>query len=207
MSETPPKTRKPWPMTWVVIAIAAFMVIYTLVNVEFRKEEAPHQPYEEAQERQSRFFDFDMNGWKWLTVETTDSWDLPQGKNPVQVSTRPLEDRLDRELPVELVSAIPKRPRLIPTVARVESYPDEGTGIRVAITPDPDQGDPIQLEGYLKEGRLIILAVVSKKDPSAPPRSPETRLVFRLTQGDAPITAPLSVALYTEEAVHEWTWE
>ena len=69
-------------MTWVVIAIVAFMVIYTLVNVKFRKEEAPHQPYEEAQERQSRFFDFDMNGWKWMTVETTARIGPPFGEEP-----------------------------------------------------------------------------------------------------------------------------
>ena len=207
MTEPTHPSRKPWPMTWVVIAIVTFMVIYTLVNVKFRKEEAPHQPYEEAQERQSRFFDFDMNGWKWMTVETTAASDLPSGKNRVPVSTRPLEDRLDRDLPIELVSAIPKRPHLVSTVASVQAYPDEGTGILIAIEPDLTRSDTIQLEGYLKEGRLIILAIQGKKDASAQPRNPDFALAFRLTQGDVPITAPLSVALYTEDTVHEWTWQ
>ena len=99
MTEPEQNERRPWPMTWVVIAIISFMAIYTFVNVTFRKEEEPHQPYEEAQERQSRFFEFDMNGWKWL--EVTSSMGTPISVDealPLPVTTRPLEDRLNQDL-------------------------------------------------------------------------------------------------------------
>src|SRR5690606_11840567 len=48
---SPPDSRKPWPIRWVVVSIVAFIAIYTYIGIEFRKKEAPHLPYEEARIR------------------------------------------------------------------------------------------------------------------------------------------------------------
>ena len=194
-------------MAWVAIAIVAFISIYTFVNVRFRKVEGPHLPYEEAQERSSRFFEFDMNGWEWLTVETAAVGAAGSELTSVEISRRPLDDRLDRDLPMDLVSVIPKRPDLIAGITKVHAYPIDWNGILIALEPDPTRIEPIQLEGYLKEGRLIILAVRGKSDAPIQHHNPESPLIFRLTPDDVPSATPLSASLYTETAVHEWTWE
>ena len=39
-----PRERQPWPMTWVVIAIASYIVLYTAINLGFRKPGPAHEP-------------------------------------------------------------------------------------------------------------------------------------------------------------------
>ena len=200
MNETPQKNRRPWPMHWVAIAIISFMAIYTFVNVTFRKEQDPHLPYEEAQERQSRFFEFDMNGWKWLEAnpgaESPVAWDETR---LIPVVTRPLEQRLDRDLPMDLVTAIPKRPDLIETVTDVSVVlaPDQSLTITILRALQSKEG--IGMEAFYKEGRLIILVV--SEDDEIQTASPEA---FLLEKSDAWPMDPCSVSLYTEETVYEW---
>lgn len=190
-------------MYWVVIAIVSFMAIYTFVNVTFRKEEAPHLPYEEAQERQSRFFEFDMNGWKWLEAIPGEEPSIkPEEVLPLPVSTRPLEDRLDQDLPMDLVTAVPKRPDLVEALGgiSVNLVPDET--IRVSLQRDPESKDRIGLEAFYKEGRLIILIVRDGKDPD-----PTDPISFSLSKSDDWSMESCAVSLYTEKTVYEWEIE
>ncbi|HVT74305.1 MAG TPA: hypothetical protein VHD61_14305 [Lacunisphaera sp.] len=50
----PPNRRpppKPWPMKYVVVAILVFVVIYTWVNLRYRKPGPGYRPYQDAQDR------------------------------------------------------------------------------------------------------------------------------------------------------------
>ena len=63
-SPTAPRpARKPWPMTWVAIAVVSFIVIHTTVNLVFRKPAPAHEPAAEARERQHRFVKAEKDGW------------------------------------------------------------------------------------------------------------------------------------------------
>lgn len=37
--------RKPWPMRWVVATVVLFLVPYTYINLKYRKETKPFEPY------------------------------------------------------------------------------------------------------------------------------------------------------------------
>lgn len=205
VSMTEPKQieRRPWPMTWVVLAIVLFITLYTVINVGFRKEESPHLPYEEAQERQSRFFEFDMNGWKWLEA-TPGMATFPETDQiqELSVSARPLEDRLDQDMPMDLVTAIPRRPDLIELIRDVSVVLIPGESLRLALIQDPQSKEPFGIEAFYKEGRLIILAVKVDEE-TAPPEL----TTFTLAKSDDWSMEPCTVSLYTEKTVYEWEIE
>lgn len=46
-----PLNRKPWPMKWVVLAIAACLVPYTILTIKYRKPSPAYQPYEDSKQR------------------------------------------------------------------------------------------------------------------------------------------------------------
>jgi len=46
-----PFNRKHWPMKWVVLAIAACVVPYTILTVKYRKPSPAYQPYEDSKQR------------------------------------------------------------------------------------------------------------------------------------------------------------
>lgn len=43
--------RKPWPMKWIVLSIALFIVLYTYVNLRYRKPGPGYLPYEDARQK------------------------------------------------------------------------------------------------------------------------------------------------------------
>lgn len=51
-SAPPTPEKKPWPISWVILSILAFMVFYTLIMAFFRKQQDPFFPFEEAQSSQ-----------------------------------------------------------------------------------------------------------------------------------------------------------
>ena len=187
-------------MTWVAVAIAVFITLYTVINFQFRKNEDPHLPYEEAQERKSRFFDFDLNGWKRLEIVSY----LPVASDPVAelipVEARALEGRLDQDMPMDLVTVIPRRPELVGGVQGVETALTEDLDLEIILISGQREVGPVQLEAYLKYGHLVILAVEGEQTGGL-----EGSTNFRLSLSGEEIPGGLySVTLYTEDAVYEW---
>ena len=194
------KDRRPWPMTWVAVAIAVFITLYTVINFQFRKNEDPHLPYEEAKERESRFFEFDLNGWKRLEVVLY----VPLASDPsaelLPVEARAQEGRLDQDMPMDLVTVIPRRPDLAGGVQGVETSITEDLDLKILLISGQGEIGAVQLEAYLKDGHLVILAVESEQTGGL-----EGSTTFRLSLSGAGIPGGLySVTMYTEEAVYEW---
>ena len=54
-----PASRKPWPMRWIVVAILAFIVPYTYLNLKYRKPAKAFEPYADmkAQANVNRLLD------------------------------------------------------------------------------------------------------------------------------------------------------
>lgn len=46
-----PREHKPWPMKWIVLSILAFIVLYTLIMVKFRKPGPSYEPYQDTVDR------------------------------------------------------------------------------------------------------------------------------------------------------------
>jgi len=199
MTEPEQNERRPWPMTWVVVAIVAFITLYTMINVVFRKEEAPHKPYEEAQERQSRYFDFDMNGWKWLEAVPTTAAPRAEEIQALTISSREVTGRLDQDMPMDLVTAIPKRPDLVGSIESIEATRAMDRSIKITLIRAPDDASPVKLEAFLKDGQVVILAVEDKEE------SAENQFSLELTE-DLFTPGDYSVSLYSDPTVYEWTF-
>ena len=57
------------PMKWIVVSIGVFIVLYTVVNIYYRKPAPPHRPYEEMVNR-TITARLQASGWHRLPVET-----------------------------------------------------------------------------------------------------------------------------------------
>ncbi len=65
-------------MKWIVVSIVAFIVLYTVVNVVYRKPAPPHRPYEELVKRTTAAR-LQAGGWYQLAADTRRPADPPAG--------------------------------------------------------------------------------------------------------------------------------
>lgn len=68
-SRRPTLQPKPWPMKWVVLAIAVFIVGYTVINILYRKPGKGHEPAAEMRQRVSAAR-LKEAGWEIMPVST-----------------------------------------------------------------------------------------------------------------------------------------
>ena len=106
-------TPKPWPMKWIVVAIAIFMVGYTAVNFWFRKPGRAYRPYQDAQDRATvaRLL---AAGWQKMPVNTRRPVEKPADDDAPAAVTRDFPG-----LGTELQDKFAEKPRLLATIDRV----------------------------------------------------------------------------------------
>ncbi len=103
---------------------------------------------------------------------------------------------------MDLVTVIPRRPKLVGGVQTVESFMTEERILEIVLVSEAVTGDPIQLEAYLKEGRLVVLVVEGERTGES-----EGSSTFRLDlSGEDIPEGPYSATLYTDPTVYEWTF-
>ena len=100
-------------MKWIVVAIVAFVVVYTLVNFYFRKPGRAYRPYQDAQDRATtaRLL---AAGWQKIPVDTR----RPVEK-PVAEATPAAVTREAAGLGPDLEAKFAEKPRLLATIDRV----------------------------------------------------------------------------------------
>ena len=118
---------KPWSMKWIVLAIAVFVIGYTLVNVYFRKKNPPYRPYQDAQDRATtaRLL---AAGWHKIPLETV----RPVDKPAVDAAAR-----ITRELAglgPELEANFAEKPKLISSIDRVTAPARVARGTDYTVT-------------------------------------------------------------------------
>ena len=106
---------KPWPMKWIVAAIAVFIVGYTLVNVYFRKPGRGFRPYEDMNNRATtaRLL---AAGWQKMPVDTRRPAEKPSAADIPAAVTRETAG-----LGADLESKFAEKPKLLATIDRVVS--------------------------------------------------------------------------------------
>lgn len=72
---------KPWPMKWIVLVIVAFVVVYTAVNLYFRKPGPGYRPYQDAQDRATTARLLNA-GWQRLPLTTRRPMEKPGTDQP-----------------------------------------------------------------------------------------------------------------------------
>ncbi|BET67450.1 hypothetical protein ASA1KI_23680 [Opitutales bacterium ASA1] len=120
-SPAPTKTRRPWPMTWIVVAIVGYIATYTFINVSYRKPEGGHEPWAEAEARAEAVKQEGLLDWTRLrtTVAIAPADSPPVVETSASVSRTPTPGALEKALPIELVLVIPARPELAPAPIRL----------------------------------------------------------------------------------------
>ncbi len=68
-SRRPTNQPKPWPMKWVILAIALFIIGYTFINLRYRKPGKGHEPAAEMRHRVTAAR-LKEAGWEKLSVDT-----------------------------------------------------------------------------------------------------------------------------------------
>jgi hypothetical protein len=104
---------KPWSMKWIILAIAVFVVGYTVVNVFYRKKGPAYRPYQDSQDRATtaRLL---AAGWHKVPLETRRPMEKPDLDAAAANVTRELAG-----LGPDLESKFAEKPKLVSTIERV----------------------------------------------------------------------------------------
>ena len=98
-------------MKWIVLAIVLFMVLYTVVNVYFRKKDPGYRPYQDAQDRATtaRLL---AAGWHKVQLETRRPVEKPDAAEATATIKREIAG-----LGPDLESKFAEKPKLVATIA------------------------------------------------------------------------------------------
>ena len=155
------------PMKWIVGSIIAFILLYTVVNLRYRKPAPPHQPYQELVKRTTAAR-LAAGGWRQLPVETQ----RPVEKPPLSVVA---VRRGPAGLGPGLDECFVEKPALLATIdhATAPAEVARGEACRVDFTGSvPDQQLQLgEVQVYQHGSELVLLPLTE--------HLPGTRLLSR----------------------------
>ncbi len=200
---SPPDSRKPWPIRWVVISIVGFIAIYTYIGIAFRKETAPHLPYEQAQIRGGH--ELRDAGW----IPFPNAYWLPGDTQEVARADLPLEpvpfEKISRDDP-RFAAWTPLLPPLEQgeQLARVESpvsVPDDSPYLARLFWDPPESFVSPQLIAFRRDRSILIVP----RPPERANPGPAEQTVFVIPP-DLLEPGEYEVLLSTEGSVNRWTF-
>ncbi|MDB6167651.1 MAG: hypothetical protein JWM88_515 [Verrucomicrobia bacterium] len=103
---------KPWSMKWIVAAIVAFVAVYTVVNVYYRKAGRAYRPYQDAQDRATTARLLSA-GWQKVAINTRRPIEKP--------ATSEAPAAIGRDFPGlgDLDAKFAEKPKLVATIDQV----------------------------------------------------------------------------------------
>jgi hypothetical protein len=196
----PKKARKPWPMKWIVLAIAVFIPVYTYLTLHYRRPGPAYRPYQDMRDR-ADVIRLLKAGYQRIGIDAARPAD-PVG--PGGGGSLPAPGGLPDELRKTLVES----PLLPLEIGSVSASPTASAGIDypIALTytiPDNKR----QLSGaflYVREGEIVIVADFERLGGG---------LLARTREGEALLTVPpgslkpgsYRVTLVGERASRTWS--
>lgn len=156
------RTREPWPMWPIALAIVAFIGIYTWVQLEFRKDGPAFEPAQAMEERKNAIAA--KNFYDWYSLKTEKADNTIELASKAQATSRAYPQVLEHVIPEQLKYYMSTRPVLLPGFVKTESptelTPGEPLPIRLSIPPRLVDNDLLQILSFYKEGELYILATL-----------------------------------------------
>ncbi len=148
-----------WP---IALAIVLFMVVYTWINMQYRKEGKAFEPYQAMMDRKNAIVE--KNFYDWYSIKTSRAPSNTEIVTPASATTQAYENVLDLEIPEQLKYYMAGRPVLVPGFIKTES-PDSLTPgtplpIRLHVPSLLAEDDRLHLLSFYKEGQLYILATL-----------------------------------------------
>jgi hypothetical protein len=173
------KPRKPWPMKWVVLAIALFIPAYTFLTLHYRKPGRAFNPYQDMRDRADV-----------LRL-------LKAGYRRVQIDARRPSEPLARSnpggapapggLPASLAGTLVETPMLPLEVESVSAAAAASSGIDYQVGLTYTLADnKRQLSGahvYEREGELVIVADFERLGGGLLARSNDGQALLTLPPG------------------------
>jgi hypothetical protein len=194
------KDRKPWPMRWIVLAIALFVPAYTWLTLYYRRPGPAFRPYQDMRDR-ADVVRLLKAGYRRVSIDASRPAEAAGGAG---LATSPAPGGLPEELRTTLVES----PLLPLEIDSVSAAPTAVSGIdyQIGLTytlPDNKR----QLSGghlYERAGEIIIVADFERLDGG---------LLARTREGSALLTVPpgslkpgmYKVVLVGEGASRSWT--
>ena len=194
------KDRKPWPMKWIVLAIALFVPAYTYLTLHYRRPGPAFRPYQDMRDR-ADVVRLLKAGYRRVAIDARRPAEWSPGTGP---TTSPAQGGLPEELRKTLVES----PLLPLEIDSVSAAPTAVSGIdyQIGLTytlPDNKR----QLSGahlYERAGEIVIVADFERLDGG---------LLARTREGFALLTIPpgslkpgtYRVTLVGERASRSWT--
>lgn len=200
-------------MTGVVIAIVSFMVLYTGVNVAFRKPERPHEPAAEARERRRKFVQASMNGWTrlaaLLTAENVAPAAAAAPAPSAPVGRGPAPADLAKALPLELVGIFPEAPSLhagpASLLAPAAIASGESWQVELRFAPAPSRDALGEVLAYAKDNHLFLF--LQDKDRPVFEEAPTPAApIMHISLPAIGSAGDWRATLYARDAMFTWTF-
>ncbi len=140
-----PPARQPWPMKWIVLAIAAFIALYTFLTLHYRKPGPGYLPYQDSRQRAN----LAQLGYRRITLKV----DRPADPRPI-VAEAPVAPAAGG-LPADLLRTLLPPPLLPATIGAVAAAPAADAGHdRLTVSCARDDGhEDLATRGPLRQGR------------------------------------------------------
>jgi hypothetical protein len=198
--QAPPKNRKPWPMKWIVLAIALFIPLYTYLTLHFRRPGKAFAPYGDIRD-QADVIRLLKAGYQRVAIDASRPAELLP---PPQGQTMPAPGGLPDELRRTLIES----PLLPLGIDSASASPSAVSGIDypIALTytiPDNKR----QLSGahlYAREGDLVIVADFERLGGGLMARSRDGEALLDIPPGSLK-PGTYHVTLVGEQSSRSWT--
>ena len=198
-----PKSRQPWPMKWIVLAILLAIVPYTVLTLHYRKPGPAFRPYEDMKNR-ANVARLLAAGYQRIPIHAERPAGDLRAVGDAAVSAAP------GGLPPELKSTLVE-PLLLPAsihgvTAAATANTLRAYAIQLTCTlPDDTQ----QLAGadlYVREDRIVITPTLEHVAPDLRTRSRESTVLLTVPAG-ALKPGRYQVTLVGERASRAWALE
>lgn len=156
------RTRKPWPMWPIALAIVLFMGVYTWINIEYRKDEQAFEPFKAMMDRKNAIVE--KNFYDWYSIKASRTQEVVSLESPAKSTSRVYENVLDEVIPDQLKYYMAGRPVLVPGFVKTESpetlTPGTPLPIRLYVPAPLANHELLNVLSFYKEGELYILATL-----------------------------------------------
>ena len=162
------RTREPWPMWTIGVAIAVFIALYTYINIEYRKPEKPYEPYQALKDKQNA--PVLKNFYDWYALKPTKLSDASEIETALAISTEIVSDAVESEFPEQMKYFMLTKPVLVPREIDIRTptsvTPGAPLQIQLKLPGTLADDDRYQLLAYYKDGDLYLLSSLFVEDVS-----------------------------------------
>ena len=191
-----PPARPLWPMKWIVLAILSFVVLYTYLNLHFRKPGPAYQPYQDSRQRAA----LEKVGYQRVTCRV----DRPSDPAAFTDTALPAPGGL----PADLLTTFPTPPLMpaeIGTVGAAPSLEAMATyQIQFSCTQSDNLREVVGAHLFFKGGEMFVLPDSETLPAGLIARTRAAVIRIRVPPGGIPVGS-YHVTLVGEQASKAWT--